>query len=272
MNRLRRFVVLVALVLSVSALAGSIPIDALPMPNRLAGAEAVVVGKVTGMEEKTVTLLPFAGAPNKLEYHVAVVTIADPLLAPQGAKTIRLAFQPLPPGVAVSPPPFQPTMGLEGCLFLTKLPDADVYTVAGALPFVPKQSPTFEKDVALLKRCIKLMENPNDSLKAKEAEDRFLTAAMLLAKYRSRRTQNDKSEPIDAEQSKLILQALAGADWTPPTDYTQLSPQMVLFRLPLTEKEGWTPPKEPKALGTYAQQWLKEHAGTYRIERFVPAK
>jgi hypothetical protein len=72
-------------------------------------------------------------------------------------------------------------------------------------------------------------------------------------------------------QSKLILQALAEADWTPTTDYTQLSPSMVLHRLPLTAKDGWEPPKmDAKAYAAYAQQWLKDHAGTYQLHKFVP--
>src|SRR5262249_24232054 len=101
--------------------------------------------------------------------------------------------------------------------------------------------------------------------------DRFLTAAVLLAKYRTRKGPAEKAEPIDAEQSKLILKALASADWTPPKDFTQLSPLMVLGRLSLTEKDGWKPPpgQDPKAYAAYAQRWLADHAATYRIERYV---
>ena len=38
------------------ARAGQLPADALPLPNRVATAEMVVVGKVTGMETATSSL------------------------------------------------------------------------------------------------------------------------------------------------------------------------------------------------------------------------
>ena len=87
----------------------------------------------------------------------------------------------------------------------------------------------------------------------------------------TRKSPNPKTEPIEAEQSKRILEALAAADWTPTTDFTTLSPRMVFGRFPLTAKDGWAPPAadDPNAFATYAQQWLKSHAGSYRIQRYV---
>jgi hypothetical protein len=260
--------------MALPTIAGTIPADALPLPNRVANAEIIVVGKVTAFEDKPVMVAPFPGAKNKTEYKIAVVTISDPLLAPKGSKTIRLGFVPTQPGVAINPRPFEPTVGLEGCFFLTNHGEADFLVAPGQLNFIGKNSANFDKDLALIKRCIKILEDPNTSLKAKNGEDRFLAAAMLLAKYCTRKSANAKSEPIAAEQSKLILEALAGADWTPTTDYTQLSPLMVLHRLPLTKKDGWEPPsfKDAKAYAAYAQQWLRDHASSYRIQKFVADK
>jgi hypothetical protein len=254
--------------------AGMIPADALPLPNRVALADLIVVGKVTAIADKTVMAAPFAGAKNMVEYKIATVAISDPLLAPKGTMTVRLGFVPIPPGVMISPRPFQATVGQEGCFFLTRHGEADFHVPAGALSFVDKNNANFDKDLALIKRCIKLLEDPNAALKSKNAEDRFLAAAMLVAQYSTRKGPNAKREPIDAEQSKLILQALATADWTPTTDFAQLSPLMVLRRLPLTDKDGWMPPaaKDPKASAAYAQQWLQNHADTYRIEKFVADK
>jgi hypothetical protein len=257
-----------------SAPAGSLPADALPLPNRFANAEVVVIGKVTSFEDKTVPAPSFPGAKNKIDFTIAVITVSDALVAPRGTTTIRVGFVPPPPMVAISPPPFLPAVGQEGCFFLTKHGDADFYLAPSGLSFVDKKSPNFEKDAALLKRCAKILRDPNVALKGENAEDRFLAAAMLVARYTMRRSQSAKPEPIDAEQSKLILQALAGADWTPTTDYTKLTPLMVLHRLPLTDKDGWTPPppNDPKAYAAYAQNWVKEHAGSYRIQRFVVEK
>jgi hypothetical protein len=260
--------------LTLPATAGSLPADALPLPNRLANAEVAVIGKVTAFEDKMVQAPSFPGAKNKVDFTIAVITVSDTLVAPKGTTTIRIGFVPPPPMVAVSPPPFLPVLGQEGCFFLTKHGDADFYLASGQLSFVDKKSPNFEKDVALLKRCTKILGDPSIALKGENAEDRFLAAAMLVARYTTRKSQTVKPEPIDAEQSKLILQALAGADWTPTNDYTKLTPLMVLHRLPLTDKDGWAPPpaNDPKAYAAYAQQWVKEHAGSYRIQRFVAEK
>jgi hypothetical protein len=243
-----------------------IPADALPLPNRVATADLVVVGKVTGFEAKTVV-------KDRSEFKIAVLKVSDALRAPKGTKTVRLASMVIPPRVAIRPQPFQATEGQEGCYFLTKHASADFY-VAGTLSFLDKKNANFAKDVALIKRCVKLLEKPDTSLKSKNAEDRFLTAGMLVARYTTRKTARAKAEPIPAEQSKLILRALLTADWTPSTDFTRLSPLMVLRRLPLTVKDGWKPPSsgDAKAQAAYAQKWLKDHADTYRIQRFVAEK
>jgi hypothetical protein len=265
---------LVFLTLTLRATAGVLPADALPLPNRMATAELVVLGKVTAIENNTVAVAPFPGAKNKVEYKIAVITVSEPLLAPKGTKVIRLGFVPLPPMVVVSPPPFQPTVGQEGCFFLSKHGTGDFQVVAGQLNFIDKKRADFAKDVALLKRCAKILADTDTALKAKSAEDRFLAAAMLVARYRTRSSPNAKLEPIEAEQSKRILEAIAGGDWTPTTDFTKLSPLMVLGRLPLTAKDGWMPPPltDRKAYTAYARQWLREHAGKYRIQRWVAQK
>ncbi len=255
--------------LSQYVMAGSLPADALPLPNRVATAEMIVIGKVTGFEDKTAEALQTPGGKDKAEYKIATLEVSDVIRAPKGTKKLRIGFIPPPPNVVISPAPFLPTSGMEGCFFLTKHFDGDFEVVNGQLSFLDKNQPNFEKQVALIKRCVKLLEDPAASLKAKEAEDRFLTAAMLLARYRTRKSTNAEEKQIDADESKLILKALAEADWTPAKDVTQLTPMMALMRLPLTEKDGWTPPKDFKELPAYAEKWVKEHESTYRISKFV---
>ena len=46
-----------------------------------------MVGKVTALEDKTVMAAPFPGAPNKVEYTVAVVKIADGI---RGARLVTV--------------------------------------------------------------------------------------------------------------------------------------------------------------------------------------
>src|SRR4051812_40524340 len=85
--------------LALPAMAGTLPADALPLPNRVAGAELIVVGKVTGFEEKEVMAASFPGAKNKSSFKIAELTITDTVKAPKGAKTIRMGFVPTPPMV-----------------------------------------------------------------------------------------------------------------------------------------------------------------------------
>src|SRR5579859_8134202 len=188
----RRFglAALAIMALTLAIRAGTLPADALPLPNRLATADTVIVGKVTAILDKTVKV-------NNAQYKIAEVSISNALMGAKGATTIRLGFVSIPMGVAIRPSPFQAMVGMEGCFFLRK--QGDIYVVP-LLGFLNKKSPAFEKDIALLKRCVKIMETPDASLKAKDAEERFLAAAMLLAKYRTRKSVNDKSEPIDAGQ------------------------------------------------------------------------
>ena len=48
-----------------------------------------VIGKVTSIEDKTVTAIPSPGATNKVEYTIAVIEVSDALVAPKGQKTVR---------------------------------------------------------------------------------------------------------------------------------------------------------------------------------------
>ena len=88
--------------LSVPSRAGTIAADALPLPNRVATADMVVVGRVTAFENQNVTVAPFPGAKNKVEFKIAAVTITAALVAAKEAKTVRLGYVPIPAGVAVS--------------------------------------------------------------------------------------------------------------------------------------------------------------------------
>ena len=119
------------LLLVMPAPAGVIPAGALPIPNRVAAADAVVVGKVTAIEEKTVLVKE---GNRMVEYKIAVVTVGDGLLGTKGAKTVRLGFVPIPPNVRINPAPLQPAVDMEGCFFL-HASDNDFFTARSLTPF-----------------------------------------------------------------------------------------------------------------------------------------
>src|SRR5262249_50917608 len=133
----------------------------------------------------------------------------------------------------------------------------------------------FAKQVEEIKKSAKLLAKASDNLKSKEADTRFATAALLITRYRSHRQGAQKTEQVPADESKLILEALAGADWTQkqtPGDGGQGTPSGVFFSLGLTEKDGWKPPQDNTKFIDEAKKWCKDNAGKYRINRFVSDK
>jgi hypothetical protein len=276
---------LLGLVVLVAAARGQAMMMAPPViSQRVAAADAVVVGKVTGFADKAVNAVRYPGGTDKVDYQIALVKVEEPLLGPKDAKVVRVGFlpppPPAPPGGRRPPirryPQANLTLNQEACLFLTKHPDGDFYVLPAYYDILNKAgNPAFEKEVEEVRRCAKLLAGPKAGLASANKDDRALTAVMLVTRYRTQRYyagKPPKEEPIDAAQSKAILLALADADWTIRNPrQAQGSPQAVFNRLGLTEKDGWVPPKNADRWAEVAKQWLKAHADTYRIRRFVTA-
>jgi hypothetical protein len=254
-----------------------------PIPQRVALADVVVVGKVAGFGDKLVTAAGPFGAGNA-DYQVAVVQVGDAILGAKDAKEIKVGFVPPPePGtgrpIVIGGPRFSLKLEQEVCLFLTKHPTEDFYVGRQYFDLIDKTDPNFDKQLDEVKRCAKLLADPAAGLKAKAADDRFLTAAMLVVRYRTPppgAALPGKTEPIDAGESKQILQALAEADWGPAAGPApiglQLNPQNVFFRLNLTPQDGWTPPADATQFADEAKKWLKDNTEKYRIQRYVAEK
>lgn len=242
-----------------------------PIHERAAAADLIVIGKVTAIEDKPVMAKRSADDGEKVEHRIALIQITDRLLGAKGLTHIRLGYTLAGEGRRGGGPygSVVPTVGQEGCFMLKKAYDGDFHTARG-MDVLEKDS----AEIANVKRCAALLEDPNAGLKSKEAEDRLLTAAMLVTRFRTLPpgVDNPKLAPIDAAQNKLILDALASADWS-KRDPRQLSPLTIIQRIQPTPQDGWNPPKFTdlaKEYPIYAQQWLKENGGKYRIQRFVP--
>ncbi|HVS34492.1 MAG TPA: hypothetical protein VMS17_02855 [Gemmataceae bacterium] len=258
-----------------------------PLSQRTALADAVVVGKVTGFGEKLVSAVP-PGGGDKVDYQIAIVQVGDAAAGLKDAKEIKVGFLPPPPTppqpgpgpvlIRKRYPQFTLTQDQEACLFLVKHPTGDFYIGVNYYDIIDKKTPDFDKSLDEIKRCAKLLADATASLKGKNNDDRFLTASMLIARYRTAKPGQTKTEPIDAEQSKLILQALADADWNPKPPQPgvfmgfQMTPQVAFFRLNLTPQDGWMLPKDPKDIPDAAKQWLKDNVEKYPIQRFVADK
>lgn len=248
---------LAALVLTTSAAQARVMAPP-PIPDRVVKAEAIVVGKVTAVEEKTVSA-------NGQEYQIAVVQVEEALLGAKGLTHVRVGFFP-----QRNPrfPHLNLTVGQEACFFLSKPAGATFYTTPMYFDVIDKKSP----DNALVRRCGKLIADTKAGLASKEQEDRLLTVAMLVARYRvppPGSTNPPKLEPIDAAESKLILQTLAEMDWSKSVPNLRVEPASLFLRLGVTAKDGFTQPKDFKELPDAAKKWLKDNADKYRIQRFV---
>lgn len=253
-----------------------------PIPLRVAGSDVVIVGKVVGYAEKKVPANRFKG--DTAEYQIALLKVQDGILG-KVEKEIKVGFippaQPKPIDPKIRPLPFRPSapilnLGDEALLFLMKAPEGDFYTTVNYFDQVNKTVPNFAEQLAEAKKSAQLLANPTESLKSKDIGVRFETAAMLLTRYRTppRSSGNTKikQEPIDAQESKLILLALADADWNravgrPGTFMMQ--PQQMFYRLELTAADGWMQPKNFRDLPDAAKKWLRDNADKYRVKRMV---
>lgn len=283
---MRRYYILAALmvliggaaVLHARAIADAMPMQP-PGPARLAKADAVVIGRVVAHEPKDIQIAPAPGAGN-VTYRVAVVNVSEALRGAKDAKSVRIAFIPRGDKEPIRPRPGfgapQLNTGMEGMFFLTKHhAEKDLYVVQGPFDVVVKgeNDRGFEKEVGEAKRAAKVLAKPMDSLKSKDAEERFLTASLLVAQYRNARG-NAKTEAIPAEESKLILQAILDGKWNPQGRFGGEDAWQVFNALGVTEKDGWKLPPNARNITDFhdaAKAWLRKNVDSYRIQRFVSA-
>jgi hypothetical protein len=281
---LARLAVGSCLALLLVALPGwSMAIRQASLPERVALANVIVVGKVVDIEKKNVQAKPFPGVEEKLEYQVAVVEIKDAIQGAKGLTHVRIAFLPaakVPVGGPIRPgirraPALQLTKGLEACFFLTPHFEETFHLIPNLTPPLDSKAENFKKELEEVKRVAKLLDNPKVSLKSKSTADRELTAGLLLVRYRTPLNGETKQEPIDVEQSKQILETLAAADFSQAVAPSGFTAQQAFFRLGLTEKDGWKPPQFKnfqKEFPPVVKKWLKDNAETYCIQRFVADK
>jgi len=270
--------------LGLSSPAEAVAVRLVPLPERVAMANIIVVGKVTAIEEKTVPAHQFPGAKENADFTIAVVEIKDALLGAKGLTHLKVGFvEPKAPaggadktgGLRRPPLRVQPVVlakGQEGCFLLNQHFEESFYVAPGFDYVLDKTNANYDKELGTVKHCAKLLSDPEAGLKSKSADDRSTTAGLLIIRYRTALTANPKEETIDAEQSKLILQGLADGDWSKAFSPTELAPQMIFGRLNLTDKDGWKPgpfQSFQKEFPEAAKKWLKDNADSYCIKRFV---
>jgi hypothetical protein len=274
-----------------------------PAIDNILKAETIVIGKVKSIESDPVIAAAAPSDAFKSVYKVAVVGVDEAVLGAGDAKTVRVGFR------LVHNPQLKNqelAVDQEAIFFLWKHPD-EAFLVAqqpaptgfgfggGGFGFgaygttlIDKKSPNFAKDAATLKLCGKVLADPKAGLQSKEPQERLLTAALLISRYRTppplRSTPGGvgglpvlnltppKTEPIDAEESRLILETLANADLIRTDSNLRVSPLGLFFKLGLQPADGYRRPETVFEIPDSARKWLKENAATYRIQRYVSAE
>ncbi|HJZ94257.1 MAG TPA: hypothetical protein VKE40_25555 [Gemmataceae bacterium] len=281
-------------------------------PSTLVGrADVVFVGNVIDVEKGTVEATQSRGAPKdqKISYKVAVVKIEDGIIGGKGLTQFRVGFPadaaatPAPSAGGVAPgvggrirpigiAPVALLVGEEGCFFLTQHHDADFYILASdAMGFLNKKDENYTKQLDEVKKLAKALDDPVAALKAKELNDRFVAATVILRKYQTPRRPGKPGasarEPIPDEENKLIVSLLTELPWI-PKDATSGGPG---GDIPPSRSAIWTlinpvelgfkqPTVGPKVPGDTAvdyntvmdeatTKFLKENGEKIKIKRYV---
>lgn len=295
---LRSMIATGAAILTCSA-ASALMIAVKSPAQRALTSEVVLIGKVNSIEKDTVEALPFPGAPNKIQYKLAVVQIDKALAGAENVTHIKVGFVPPPPAVPLQPqqpgvvrpairrPNILPELkeGQELVLFLSKHPSGNFYVMSAMSPPLEIKADDTKKDIEAIKKVLAVVAEPMKSLKAEKADDRSFAAVVLAGRYRAYPETGIEPEqvPISAEESKLILKGLAEVDWA-KFDRSAPNGMQAFYSLGLTDKDGWVAPKAvPPQPGQPAPnynlltkeafvRWLDGPGKDYVIKRIVPKK
>ena len=240
------------------------------LPNpfaRFTLAECVVVGKVVSFDGRLVSAPALPQANEKVQYAVAEVEIVQALKGAEGLTHLRVGFMPSE----------NLRTGQVGCFFLNPHFSEAFYVMPSryGLAEMRENNLAFDADLKNYERWGKLLRDPIASLQSEKAEDRYITAALLLGEYNTFEpgvhVAANKKVAIDAKLSKLILLAIAGIDWNKGGQHMQTAPSQLFNQLGLTPQQGWTAQgiKTAKDFEDAAKKWLKNNAETFQIKTFV---
>jgi hypothetical protein len=259
-----------------------------PIPHPIEAALSVpdvIVGKITSIEPELVDAAPDPGLP-KVGYRVAVVKIGKTLAGAAGLTHLKVGFvPPVKPALNARRPDRRerPTPelkeGREMMFFLSRHPDGVFYAMPNTLHPIEASSVDFKVQVESVSTALAAVANPDRALTAGTTSDRFHAALALISKYRLRDgTRDVESVPINADENRLILKALAEGDWKNDPTGVRLSGFVAIYRLGLSEAEGWTAPGgKPGEEYTETMRkafiaWLTGPGKDYRIKKLVPKK
>jgi tetratricopeptide (TPR) repeat protein len=230
--------------------------------------DAVVVGRVVKVEPEPVQAFPLLRVPggSRVAFKMAEVRVDRVLLGPAGPGSVRVGVG---PGRAMP----ELTEGQTGCFFLHEHPEEPFHVLAAGSDVIDARREEYGKALTLAGRCARLLGNTDEGLRSPDAEDRLLTAALLIFRFRTVRyvySGSPRTEPVDAGLSHRILAVLGEGSLSDKAAREPTGRLTLLLRLGLTAEDGWRPPNDLPGITAAAETWLREHAATYRIRRYVP--
>jgi hypothetical protein len=260
-------------------------------PNRLASTDAVFVGRVVALEPMDIEAAPAKGQP-KVAYRIAVIQVTESIRGlKKDAQTVRVGFivsNNGQPGVVgnvqvqiqgglVRRQVIQNMnlqVGQDGLFFLAKHADESFFLAPNYQTFVNRQSnPSFDNDVKSAKEVCKILDNPVAALKSQNKDERYAAAAVLVSKYRSNSTGLPmKQEAIRAEESKLILKAMAEGDWSVGRfNATIPTPYELFLQLGITANDGYklVNVRNQQDIMQAMQKWLTDNTDKYQVKKLV---
>jgi hypothetical protein len=238
--------------------------------QQVGDSDCVVVGKVKAIEEKTVLAGTLPNDIYHFEHKVAVIAVEEAIRGTGEQREVRVAFR----AVHSTDPrftKFELAVNQQACFVLKHHHEMDFYVATRRMS---KEDANYERDLAEVRRAARCFADPLAALKCKDAADHLVAAELLITRYRGAgfvgapAGKRIKVEPIDADESRLILLALADADWTPNINSPLPVPAQLFTRLGVTLNDGFVPANFAN-FNEAAKAWAKENAETYRIKRIT---
>jgi hypothetical protein len=271
--------------------------------HRAVSSQLVVKGTVS-MGNETVEVEMYPGQPVKTTFSVATIKVAETLIGDKSGDTVTILIPPADPAQIPFEGPGRPAQyfrpaisqvqvidGQEGVFFLSRhQTSAAHYQLSAGCPPLNPLDTNYKDNLATVTKVGAAIADPMKALKAEKASDRYDAAAVLVSWYRRVFSAGNVSKnevAVPAEETKLILKAIAEYDWAeydvpvqpgdPPRDYTK-SPTNLLALLGIYPGQHGFPQVRvnpgQQYHAAYQEQyktWLDGAGAKFELKRFKPA-
>ena len=276
MNRFFLGLLGVAVAASVSLACGRGPII-YSVFQRILYSEVTVLGTITAVEKDEIEIPNPQPTIPPLSFRVAVVRVEQAIGGAKNVTHVKVLFS----GEQLCP-------GQEVCLFLNRhATQTGYFTATPQAPWLDRANPRDRATWTALDTVLPAVSDPVAALKSGDDNERFRAAAYLTLRYRKTvaGVSADKydTEPVSADESQLILKALADVDWDRATD--GVNHWEAYHAIGLKQENGGFPncdvvtdgklmplhfPGGRNDLRSAYQKWLAERGATYQIQKLIP--